>query len=142
MPRYAGREKEYMREWRAAHPGYATEATRRFRKARPERQGELREIWNVKNPAKRRIGRNSWKRGGLSPDQLLEIFESQGRACAICQASLTFPDRQTHVDHCHATGVFRGILCRRCNQQLGHYEAWPDFHKAAAAYLQASHVDR
>jgi hypothetical protein len=45
------------------------------------------------------------------------IMIKQGNACAICDALLTTANRCG--DHCHATGRFRGFLCRRCNSLLG-----------------------
>jgi len=37
----------------------------------------------------------------------------RGDKCAICATE------KTVVDHCHATGLIRGLLCRKCNSQEG-----------------------
>jgi hypothetical protein len=47
------------------------------------------------------------------------MYERQRGVCPICTARLTF-DAHTHVDHCHATGKVRGLLCHHCNLLLGH----------------------
>jgi hypothetical protein len=50
-----------------------------------------------------------------------EMFNKQGRVCAICKA--TEPRGVGwHTDHCHTTGKVRGILCHDCNMGLGYYE--------------------
>lgn len=56
-------------------------------------------------------------RYGLTPSGWDDLFESQGRACAICKRE-NAPN--WHTDHCHATNKVRGILCYRCNTMLGH----------------------
>jgi hypothetical protein len=61
---------------------------------------------------------------------------AQGGKCAICQ---TTPETQRygvfHVDHCHSTGVVRGLLCRGCNQMLGVVSDDPAKLHRAIAYL-------
>jgi len=42
------------------------------------------------------------------------VIESEGR-CAIC-SEIT---RYLVVDHCHSTGVARGLVCPTCNGALG-----------------------
>ena len=62
---------------------------------------------------------------GLTPEQAEAIWARQGKACKICSCKLESPTAQskaskpTHVDHCHETGIVRGILCTKCNQGLG-----------------------
>lgn len=52
---------------------------------------------------------------GLSPEDYGRLFEEQGGACAICGGKRKY---RLNVDHCHATGLVRGLLCRRCNKLL------------------------
>jgi hypothetical protein len=69
----------------------------------------------------------------LTPAQYTALVEAQGSVCAIC-AKTPAPGRRLHVDHCHATGVVRALLCNKCNLNVGVYEAQ---HLAFAAYLAA-----
>src|ERR1039458_7171981 len=48
------------------------------------------------------------------------ILKSQGYCCALCGIDLrTVPPKQVCLDHSHATGFVRGVLCINCNQQEG-----------------------
>ena len=44
--------------------------------------------------------------------------------CAICEKDLDadLDSRDHHIDHCHETGVIRGVLCSNCNKGLGHFK--------------------
>lgn len=96
--------------------------------------------WQSRNPEaaanhKRRY--QLMKKFGLTLDEAKAILAAQGNACAICQKSLRFPDspgsvlESPHVDHDHATGKVRGILCFKCNVGLGSFD--DDTLKLAAA---------
>jgi hypothetical protein len=57
------------------------------------------------------------RRYGLTDAQVVRICTA--RCCDLCQRPLK-AWRKTHVDHDHATGRFRGVLCAGCNTGLGH----------------------
>lgn len=59
------------------------------------------------------------RRYGLTEDQFRRIYESQDGACAICRTGLEYLGKGTHIDHCHAHGHVRGLLCQPCNMALG-----------------------
>jgi hypothetical protein len=70
------------------------------------------------------------KRFGLTPEAYDARAKEQGFACALCGQPETekYGNKDTDkygatlslaVDHDHATGVIRGLLCRRCNRGLG-----------------------
>lgn len=43
----------------------------------------------------------------------------QDGCCAICGQPEKDLKRRLAIDHCHATGHIRGLLCNRCNWFLG-----------------------
>lgn len=71
---------------------------------------------------------------GLKPGQYWEIYRFQGDLCAICRRA-TGASRNLSVDHSHATGLARGLLCRPCNDLLGLARDDPMFFVRAAQYL-------
>jgi len=63
----------------------------------------------------------------------LALLERQQGKCFICGVSQAELEgrhlrhdapvhRTLHIDHCHKTGMIRGLLCGPCNAQLGHVE--------------------
>ena len=36
--------------------------------------------------------------------------------CAICGIQV---EKSFHIDHCHITGKYRGLLCSNCNSGIG-----------------------
>ena len=75
-------------------------------------------------------------RYGLSMDELAEIALSQDNSCGMCDAVLDWEapitQHRPHVDHDHATGKVRGVLCPTCNKHLGIFESMKPH---AEAYL-------
>jgi Recombination endonuclease VII len=55
----------------------------------------------------------------LTVEKWVKVYEYQKGCCAICGNPL--PDHCTLTDHDHKTGLFRGLLCFRCNAALRDY---------------------
>lgn len=51
---------------------------------------------------------------GLTQKSFSQMVKTQGGKCLICARR-----RRLIVDHCHKTGVVRGLLCFGCNTGLG-----------------------
>ena len=56
------------------------------------------------------------KQLGITDADYARLLAAQGGHCALCPA--TPKTRRLHVDHDHATGKVRGLLCHRCNRAL------------------------
>jgi hypothetical protein len=52
-------------------------------------------------------------------------------ACEICGRK-----KKLEVDHCHATGAVRGLLCGRCNKAIGPFKDSEDMMLTAITYLK------
>lgn len=55
---------------------------------------------------------------GADWEDVARLYEAQHGKCPGCRRSLNWSE--CAIDHCHATGVVRGLLCRHCNIALGH----------------------
>ncbi len=66
-------------------------------------------------------------RYGITFQDFLYKLHAQDKKCAICKVDLEIkPDdisrtKNVAVDHCHASGKVRGILCKNCNFGLGFF---------------------
>lgn len=62
------------------------------------------------------------KKHGLKAGEPEAMLAAQGHMCANEGCKSTDPGHPYgwHIDHCHATGKVRAILCRPCNLALGH----------------------
>lgn len=72
---------------------------------------------------------------GLEKGEYAQLYEFQLGHCAICRRA-TGASRRLSVDHDHATGDVRGLLCRPCNTMLGHARDREDFFERAQWYLR------
>lgn len=48
------------------------------------------------------------------------LFQGQNKTCGICGLKQDQYKKNFSVDHCHKTGLVRGLLCSKCNILLGH----------------------
>lgn len=71
---------------------------------------------------------------GLTAEQYDSMVESRGGLCDICHSAPTgkFP---LVVDHNKTSEKIRGLLCNRCNREMGRFEDDPNLLLSAALYL-------
>src|SRR5436190_198161 len=86
-------------EWRQANPERFKAYQAEYRN-RPERKRAMRDLYYRRT-------------FGISADDVDALLLAQDGRCAICGG---VPKRVDgwHVDHDHATGAIRGVLCSRC----------------------------
>lgn len=134
------RNAEYQRRWRIKHPEtYKAIQRRSEEKRRGKRVGyyarlpeeikikkrEYCKKWRQDNIEKDHAlkKRNHLKKiYGITPEQYDAMLSAQNNVCAICLEPEKRAGKQLCVDHCHNTGIVRGLLCSRCNVCLGQLE--------------------
>jgi hypothetical protein len=71
-----------------------------------------------------------------------EMFQKQKGLCAICGQPETYINKNAKqpiwlaVDHCHKTGIVRGLLCRNCNAMIGNAKDNTETLERGIAYLK------
>lgn len=83
------------------------------------------------------------KKYGLTPEDYAQKLIAQNNSCEICGTKEAGGRTYKHtrwvafsVDHCHATGKVRGLLCRSCNTMLGLLQDNVDLATRAINYLE------
>jgi hypothetical protein len=115
---------------------YARDAEYRARESARRRAYHQRHKHEI---SVRRQGAHLERRYGISRADYAALLTQQGGVCAICAK----PSEKTLcVDHCHATGKVRGLLCRQCNFALGCYGEDQAALIASLVYLGRGAFDR
>lgn len=112
-------------------------------KVRNRPQGTYRECMTKVRSHSRTTQENRQKNGtrrvhGLTVAEVAAIKESQGYACAICQAVTDLVIDHDHNCHPGLEGCakcVRGALCHACNIGLGFLRDDPDRLRSAIGYL-------
>jgi hypothetical protein len=78
---------------------------------------------------------------GISIESNNEMVEKQGRVCAICRQPERYISARGHlrilcIDHDHATGLIRELLCNRCNRIIGYAKDNSEILEAASSYIK------
>jgi hypothetical protein len=76
------------------------------------------------------------KKYGITEDDYQKLLEQQNGVCAICLRHQR--KQRLSIDHSHRTGRVRGLLCTRCNRNIGRFfDSWQMLQRAAD-YLKAN----
>ena len=82
---------------------------------------------------------------GINTPQRNKMLEEQDNKCACCNEPIVFSNTSglsqgsnAVVDHCHAHGHIRGILCGDCNIMLGRAKDSIKTLKKAVEYLKST----
>lgn len=114
---------------------------KRVREADPEAYQQRNKRWCKE--ARRRLGERAAvtyrkerlkNKYGMTLADFDTLLLKQNGVCAICEGEKG-KGRHWHIDHDHATGAVRGILCNRCNTGLGSFRDNVRSLMRAAAYL-------
>ncbi len=117
-----------------------------YRAGNKDKLNEAGKVWRSKNPDKVKHYQrttNLKKNFGLSIADYEKMAEAQNNACAICLTPETFVHKakgqvaRLAVDHCHASGKIRKLLCANCNRALGLFNDNPYIMEFAAKYIRA-----
>lgn len=109
---------------------------------------EKRKLWQKQNRAqnKERYALKSKKEKlrsyGLTLTGYDRLLLEQNYICGLCFKPETARDKHTNkvkalsIDHNHATGKIRRLLCTKCNMGLGSFNENPELLLAAIRYLE------
>lgn len=110
------------RAWAKANPEKRKATDRAYREKNKDKIREQKKAWRKANPEKLKAAAWRWRLNKfMSPSEFAARFDDQGGKCAICGSSDPGKRGTSRlcVDHCHATGKVRGLLCGWCNKMLG-----------------------
>lgn len=93
--------------------------------------------WREKN-LDRHADNNAKRNYGVEHGTYARMFAEQEGKCAICSAPPP-ANRRFHIDHCHDTGVVRGLLCTCCNTGIGQLKHKKTLLLSAIRYLDRHH---
>lgn len=89
--------------------------------------------------AKERQRASNLKRAfNITIEEWEALYVAQGGCCAICHRPDARGRGRLHVDHDHASGRVRGLLCTNCNNGLGRFQDDPVLLASAIDYLSAA----
>lgn len=137
------KKQAYMKAWRAANKEKVTAYQKQWKSENRERVKEYNKAYMPAYQSDTENQFATWMRNlrrnyKITPDCFNRMWDEQKGKCPICQIQLKPRGRTKDaacVDHNHATGEVRGLLCRACNHGIGNLKDSPEVLKAAMDYL-------
>lgn len=117
-------QKQRSKEYRERHPEKYKQQCKNHSK-----------IYYEKTKEKRRISK-ILKTYNLTLEEYYSLYKD-GAFCSICGISEYENNKKLAIDHCHKTGIVRGLLCNNCNHGLGKFKDSIQLLSKAIDYLNA-----
>jgi len=115
--------RAYARQYYWDHREQSLETSKRWKQKNPERARFFAQRWSAENKEYRReynaIHRTRALNAARRRNGLPEPTRPCPDLCELCGSPPNGKCTVLAVDHDHETGLFRGWLCRKCNQGLG-----------------------
>jgi hypothetical protein len=126
-----------LKAWRASNPKKVRASWDKYYAKNKERLLAASKQWRVENPDRlkrtckayydknrtRCTAQMRGRRVGITAEEIHAMTAAQGNKCAMCGKAETYVRRgflqALSVDHDHATGKVRGLLCNNCNRGIG-----------------------
>lgn len=114
------KHNEYMKSYRKTNKEKINKNNREWRKNNKDksREGKLKHLY------------------GITLADYDNMLASQGGVCAICHSDSPGAGGRFQVDHNHATGAVRGVLCNKCNTGIAIFDDNVDVLKSAIKYIR------
>lgn len=90
----------------------------------------------IRPPAEAAFAARLWARFRMRVAEYEALLRAQNGVCAICGNEEGVAGRRLAVDHCHATGKIRGLLCALCNTGIGKLGDSSSALRRAVEYLE------
>jgi hypothetical protein len=105
----------------------------------PEKESKMRKRIRLIDPIQgHRKNLKKYGRSSIEYDKLIILQKGLCGICGLPETSLNSRGvmRRLANDHCHKTGVNRGLLCIRCNTSIERLDSVPGWAEKAASYLE------
>jgi hypothetical protein len=129
------------REKRLEYQRLYWQLNREKRAAYVEANRDRISAYNRRKHEENRVDRSTRRRRQIYGTDGKALFAAQQGKCAVCGIEIKFVGRSTdkhkaNFDHCHRTGILRGLTCWHCNTGMGHFKDDPSLLRKAAEYLE------
>ena len=116
--------KEYMKDYRENNREKIAEQKKEWYKENKEKVLEQKKEYYKTDSYKKSYSILNWKSGGVINDDFDVLYEKyiNCKNCELCNVELVegrYGSNRRCLDHDHETGLFRNILCMKCNIKIG-----------------------
>lgn len=134
--KYSDRIKQERKARYAAKRGEILAQMKEYRAKNPDKIRERNRKQRAKHPPQYWVAKERLRLYGITEIQYQDQHQIQQGGCALCGVQ----SRSLAVDHDHATGAIRGLLCGSCNGGLGLFKDNQAVLLKAIEYLKSGGV--